>query len=392
MLLPVDRTDFLIHLPVKLLLTDEGLSAFSRGNIAMKKLRSILGNDREGLQSKNFNAQTVQKLVMNAYLEEIFSSRPEMLGSRNPIMDTTKLVAFGILYRKMNPSLARMLFESSIMQEYNRKNRFAQIKNLSQIDLQKMQALRKMKADEFDLLELEVRNEVVQKIIKNHEIEEEERLLRMRSLDKFVAFIDKRIWYLYYIVYHSPLKYEIIDLFSDLIENYLDRTKIATHLAAMVMELMQNAEKAHFEKLLIQKRIVRNEKDVDIFLKKIQNRNKIITMALQAKQFIDIAWRFDSNKSVGGKRYKVEIIISNHGLISNKIKRALDSKIQTDTKNLNLSDFYKESGEEKLGAGLGLLYLSYLESECKNANIQFKCYVYPELKKEKTTVKIEVIF
>jgi len=344
------------------------------------------------LESKNFNAQTVQKLVMNAYLEEIYTSKPELLRSRNPIMDTTKLVTFGILYRKMNLSLAKMLFDSSILKEYNRKNRFSQIANLNQIDRNKMQLLRKAKAEEFDLMELEVRNEIIQKIIKNREIEEEERLLRMRSLDKFIAFIDPRIWYLYYIIYHTPLRLEIIDLFSDLIDHYLDRTKIATHLASMVMELLQNAEKAHFERILMHLKMVRFNRDVDIFLKKIENRNKIIKIAESLNQNIDIAWRFDSNKSVGGRIYRVEIIISNYGLISNKIQRALSSKIQTETRNLNLSDFYNETGEDKLGAGLGLLYLSYLESECKNANIQFKCFVYPEPKKEKTTVKIQVIF
>lgn len=332
MLLPVDRTDFLIHLPVKLLLTDEGHHLFSGGKIALKKVPSILGNKREGMDSKNFNAQTVQKLVMNAYLEEIYTSQPELLGSRNPIMDTTKLVTFGILYRKMNPSLAKMLFQSSILQEYNRKNRFNQLSNLNHIDRNKLIALKKTKAEEFDLLELEIRNEIIQKIIRNREIEEEERLLRMRSLDKFVAFIDQRIWYLYYIIYHSPKRLEMIDLFSDLIERYLDRTKIATHLAAMVMELLQNAEKAHFERIIMQKHMVRYNRDIDIFLKKTENRTNLIKIAKTLNQNLDIAWRFDSNKSVGGRIYRVEIIISNYGLISNKIHRALSSKIHTETK------------------------------------------------------------
>ncbi len=64
----------------------------------------------------------------------------------------------------------------------------------------------------------------------------------------------------------------------------------------------------------------------------------------------------------------------------------------TDTEGINIASFYEDSDDEetKLGAGLGLLYNSYLEQICKKEGIHYKCVIYPEPKKQKTTVKIDI--
>ena len=129
----------MVPLPIAMLLTGEGETVFTHGKVALKKLRSITGVYRHGLDSQNYNAQTVQKLIINQYIEEVYCKLPEMLRSRTAIIDTTKLFTFGILYKKMNPHLAKMLFDSPILQEYNRKNRFNRIEDLSSVDPKRME-------------------------------------------------------------------------------------------------------------------------------------------------------------------------------------------------------------------------------------------------------------
>ncbi|MEM7182269.1 MAG: hypothetical protein AAF518_15245 [Spirochaetota bacterium] len=391
-LLPVDRTDFLIPLPCDLLLTPSGARVFTKGRVPLKSLDKIEGGKNLGLSSKNYNAQTVQKLVINGYLDEIFTQMPDLLRMRSQIIDTTKLLLFGILYKKMNPSIAGMLLNSPVMKDYNRKNVRKPINSLQDLDLARIEQINKSRENEMEVLELEVRDKVVQRIIIEKDLQEEDRLLRIRSLDKFIAFIDKRIWYLYYIVYQTNLKYRALDTFSNLVYDYLDRTKIATHLSNMIMELIQNAEKVHFEGLLRNNKLANTDREIDRFLRDPENRKKAIVLAQQQKQLLQIAWRLSSEEAVG-RPYKIEIVINNHGVISNRIQRELSQKMQTHSSDVTMADFYNDPGDEgKLGAGLGLLYMSYLQEECKTANLKFRCQIYPVPEKDITTVKTEIIF
>ena len=67
--------------------------------------------------------------------------------------------------------------------------------------------------------------------------------------------------------------------------------------------------------------------------------------------------------------------------------------MKTDTAGIALADFYEDTGGgDKLGAGLGLLYNSYLEDVCREKGIRYFCTLYPEPRLEKTTVTLDLTF
>lgn len=383
----------MIRLPASLIFTPTGCTIFRNGKIPLKRLTNADNRPSEGMASPQFNAQTVQKLVFNGYVEEIFVRMPALLNVRSQIMNTTKLVTYGILYKKMNPTLATMFIKSNTIQLFNQKNRTKQIMDIHSIDKKQAELLYITKQIDFQNMEKEIREDIEQMITNDKGLELEDKELLTLSLDKFISFLDKRIWYLYYIIYQSSMRDEIRKEFSCLIFHYLERTKIATHLATMLMELVQNAEKAHFERLIRKHRLVASTKDMDKFMRNRENRNQLIKHAMNDKQFLQLAWRFDSGETSTGKPYKIEIIISNHGLISDDMQQKLMQKMKANT-DQDLSTFFEadNSNADKLGAGLGLLYLSYLKDECKEAGIKFTPSIFPEIKLEKTTAKIQLIF
>ena len=93
-----------------------------------------------------------------------------------------------------------------------------------------------------------------------------------------------------------------------------------------------------------------------------------------------------------GQHYRVQITISNYGLIEDDVRDALVRKMKTNVDGIGISDFYTggDGDPDKLGAGLGLLYNSYLEDLCKQEGINYRCTIYPEPRLEKTTVRIEM--
>ncbi|HMU85272.1 MAG TPA: hypothetical protein PKC35_18145, partial [Leptospiraceae bacterium] len=189
-----DRSDSTIALPARMVLTREGLSLFAKNPESIKKVKSRDGMQREGLEADAFNAPTVQKLIMNSYLEEIYVRLPDPLRRRAQIISTNNLVVYAVLYKKLSPSLARMLFESTVVREFNRKNPKNSIVDLKHIPSEKVDGLRQLKPGLFEQMEEEIHADVVDRISSNPALSEEDKSVRVRSLPKFIKWIDKRIW------------------------------------------------------------------------------------------------------------------------------------------------------------------------------------------------------
>jgi len=387
----IRRKDPIIELPTKILLTSNGVNIFSKSSQKLDRVMNRRGQYREGLVANNYNALLIQKMILNSFAEEILVQEPSLLNYRKEITSTNNLILYAILYQKLSPSLAEMLFQSTVVKTFNRKNPKNAIVSLDSISKEKISRLMAEKQSLFKHIEDEIYQEVNDKINRHKLLSNEDKQIRVRSLDKFIAWIDKRIWYFYLIVYQTPLRREILHSFSSMIFVYLSRTQIATHLSNLLMEFIQNAEKAHFERIIVRNNYA-NRKMVDSFLRDRSNRESIMKEARNIGQLLELSWDMNSEYISVGHKYRVGITISNYGIISEDQRLTLSQKMKTDVDGISIGSFYEENEEGTLGAGLGLLYNSYLEDICRQEGIMYKCHIYPEPENEKTTVKLEIIF
>jgi hypothetical protein len=381
-----------IDIPASIVLSAEGLQILSRSKTAIQRVPARGGVPKEGLLSQAFNAATVQKMIMNSYIEEIYYSASEFLTKRQQIISTTNLIIFAMLYKMLSPTLAKHVIESPVLREHNRRNPKAAITDFKHVPQKVMdEFLAKNKAI-LDRIEHEMIDAVVTRITADGKLPEEDKIVRMRSLEKFVRWVDKRIWYLYLIIYKTPLKAEIEKAYVDLFFQYLDNTQIATHTSNLVMEFIQNAEKAHLERLIVRNHLAPREK-VDEYLRSKLHREQAVALAARNKQQLELTWHLHTDRVTAGKAFNVKIILSNYGLINEATRNELAQKMKTDTSGISLSDFYEQPSESgKLGAGLGLLYNSYLEDVCREKGIRYFCTIFPEQKLEKTTVTLDLTF
>jgi hypothetical protein len=381
-----------IDLPANIILSAEGIQVLSNSKTPLRRLNSRSGQAREGLHSQAFNAATVQKLIMNSYIDEIYYASGEFLSKRAQIISTTNLVIYAMLYKMLSPTLAKKVIESPVLREYNRRNPRSAIVDFKAIPQRVMDDFLAKNKAVLDRIEQEMMDAVLGRITADKSLSEEDKIVRMRSLEKFVRWVDKRIWYLYLIIYQTPLKKEIEAAYIDLFYQYLDVTQIAVHTGNLVMEFIQNAEKAHLERIIVQHNLARRDQ-VDLYLRQKLNREQVVSLAERSKQLLEVAWLFHTDRISAGKAYNVKIVISNFGLINESTRDALAKKLKTDTSGIALSDFYEDSGDTgKLGAGLGLLYNSYLEEVCRQKGIRYFCTIFPEPRLEKTTVTLDLTF
>lgn len=389
--LKTERTDKFIDLPSRMILTTAGLDLFQRSGTPLKRITNRDGTACEGLESPKFNAATAQKMVMNSYLAEIYTRLPDLLTRRYQIISTNNLIVYAILYKKLSPSLAKTMFETNVVREFNRKNPKNSIVDLQHISPKQAETLIKAKADTFRKIEEEIMAGVREIIMADPAISDEDRQSRVMSLGKFINWIDKRIWFLYYVIYLTDARQQMRQVFTKMVARYLDHTKIATHLSNLVMEFIQNAEKAHFERIIVRNGMAKRG-EIDKFLRKRENREFVISEAKKAQQWLELAWNMNPERAAVGRQYRIWITISNYGIIDDRVRDSLAKKMKTNTDGIGIADFYSsgDGDADKLGAGLGLLYNSYLEDICKQEGIQDKTNIFPEPQKEKTTVRIEI--
>jgi hypothetical protein len=381
-----------IDLPANIILSADGLQVLSASKTPIRRLNARGGQARDGLFSQAFNAATVQKLIMNSYIDEIYYASGEFLSKRAQIISTTNLVIYAMLYKMLSPTLAKKVIESPVLREYNRRNPKSAIVDFKSIPQKVMDDFLAKNKAILARIEHEMIDAVLTRITADKSLPEEDKIVRMRSLEKFVRWVDKRIWYLYLIIYQTPLKKEIEAAYVELFFQYLDNTQIAVHTGNLVMEFIQNAEKAHLERIIVRNQLASRDQ-VDAYLRNKLHREQVVSLAERSKQLLEVAWLFHTDRVSAGKAYNIKIVISNYGLINESTRDALAKKLKTDTSGISLSDFYEDSGETgKLGAGLGLLYNSYLEDVCREKGIRYFCTIFPEPRLEKTTVTLDLTF
>ncbi len=381
-----------IDIPASIVLSTEGVHVLSGSKTVIQRVPARGGVNKPGLLSQAFNAATVQKLIMNSYIEELYYSSTEFLTKRPQIISTTNLIIYAMLYKMLSPTLARRVIDSPVLREHNRRNPKAAIHDFKLIPQKVIDEFMARNKAVLARIEHEMIDAVLSRITSDTKLPEEDKIVRMRSLEKFVRWVDKRIWYLYLIIYQTPLKAEIEKAYVDLFFQYLDNTQIATHTGNLVMEFIQNAEKAHFERIIVKNHLAPRDK-IDTYLRNKLNREQVVKLAAQNKQMLEVTWHFQTDRVNTGRSHNVKIILSNYGLINDATRDGLARKMKTDTAGIALADFYEESaGPDKLGAGLGLLYNSYLEDVCREKGIRYFCTIFPEPRLEKTTVTLDLTF
>jgi hypothetical protein len=381
-----ERTDRFLKIPASIILTKEGLDIVSTSNVVPVKIVNHMGIVREGIEAESINAQTLQKMVMSSYVEEIYSTLPDFLSYRHEIMSLNSLIVYAILYKKLGPTISDMFFHSTVVKDFNRKNPKNSIVNLQQINKKSLDEIMRRQKEYFDGLKSLVANEVVTLINLNAALTEEDKQTQRKCLDKFINWIDLRIWYIYNIICKTNLSNEMKMDMANIIAQYLNRTQIATHLSNLVMELSQNAERSHFERICIRNNLTRPGK-IDEYLRKRENRDVVTKISKETKELLSISWNMNPDRNAIGQQYRIKISIANYGLVHDLMKIQMNKKIKTDVEGVSIADFYGADGSS---AGLGLLYNSFLEEYCRDHGIKYWCNIVPDPKTEKTTVIIDI--
>lgn len=381
----------LIQLPALFFLTESGQDYCVRRKIPVRDLKTHTGRVESGFSWDGFNAKLVQHLVSNMLIDGIEINRSDFLSKRSEIIDLTKLIVYGILYKKIRPTLNEILYSSDLIAKLKRNNPRAAISNQLKFDPKVVEQFMTENAKAVRTLKAGLLYEPYALIQRDDSLTDDQKKSKMQITQKFVDVIEPNTWFLFHYISRSKDKMEIFSKINNLLVSFVQKTKIADYIALMLLEILQNSEKSHFENLAARDNMARAPGvEISDLLKDEEFRRKLRQKAETNKIYVNLAYNLESSSNKSGDRHRLQISVSNKGLIGEVERRTLQKRVKTEVKASSLADFFQSGDQDNLGGGLGMLYLSYLEDACKKEDIVFDARIISDDQLEETIATVHI--
>ena len=380
----------LLNLPLKVVLTQEGASHFI--NRKKKLLRFRLADNAEefGVSLSTFAPLSLQSMILVDYVSKIEISMPEFVSSRQEIMDLSKLVVYSVLYKQFDREVLSALLATECIRRHNRANPSQLLDEKTHIS----DNILRSRMENSEKLISEARSEILkpiyESILKDGNLTPEEKNVYLLMTEKFLNRLSLFNWYIIIKFLKKEGFSEILSSIRQIIQQYMEKSKIAEYISLMVMELALNCENANMRKEA--KIMYRGIEDSDAVLYEPEIRRKIIQELEKKHELVFISWKLGGGSMSIGKQGKLQITLYNKDDEFQEFKENIQNKKSANLAKKSLIDFYREIPEGQGGTDLGLYYLSYLDEACKKVNVKFESLVNQFVSSDLTVINLSFNF
>lgn len=372
-----------LELPLKVVLTEEGTTVFIRQNKKLTKFKLADNMEESGLLLDKFVPASVQRLLLIDYISKIEVSRAEFVSIRQEVMDLSKLIVYGLLYRQYDATLFSRVLASDAIKRWNRVNPGSIIDDKTRFNEGILQNfLRDHEKSVVDIQD-EILAPVRGGIARNSNLLPDEMNIQLFLSEKFLKNLRPATWFIL-------AKFRGADGYDALIREvrgslseYMEKSRIAEYVALMIIELAVNAENANLRKAA--KNLSRPGVDTNAALFEPSLRQKLVEDLVRKGEFVYLSWKIGGTSSSIGTQGKLQVTLYNREQAYRETKDSIDAKKSADLKKKTLLDFYREVSAGEADTELGLYYLSYLSEACEKVGVKFESVV-SQIKESDTTV------
>ena len=358
------RNESLVHLPTTIIFTPAGRSLFKDRPIVLKTVQNQEGEEREGLNYSSYNPDRLQRMLLAGYVEEMHLCLADVVARRKSIRHTNTLILEAILFRKLNPALASMLEGSPILQDYNERNPGTAVDRVRQIPAREARDWLGERPQLQAYIQNDIREQVERRIGADEGISPADREVRVRVLSRLSERIDERIWYLYCMVYKTPLGKRLKSGFTGMLVDFLRHASVILLLNDVFLESMGRQEEAFLK--AIQSR-VDPEGKMDEFLPPDYKRKELLEEAGKLNLGVTVGWNLSTERSAKGRVYVLYLQTSCEVVLSEGARKYMAERSRKGG-GISLAEFYMDALRDHAGASLVLPFDSRLEALCRQEN------------------------
>jgi len=364
---------FVLNLPLKVILTEEGASYFISNKKKLLRFRLADNVEEYGISLNPFSPQSIQNLIMVDYISKIEISMPEFVSSRQEVMDLSKVVVFSILYKQFDRQIFSELIKADEVRKFNRAHPAQLIDDRTKISENQLRRELHNKELVVQACRKEILDPIWKAIMENKEYSPEEKNIYLLMTEKFMNRLSLMNWYILTKFYKTDGFTQMNLSIRHMLQEYMEKSKVAEYISILVMELALNNENTNMRKAARQ--MYTDVEDVDSLIYDPEIRSKIISELQRNHELVFLSWKLGGGSTAIGKQGRLQITLYNKDDEFQEVKESIETKSAQDLNKRSLIDFYREIPDGQGGTDLGLYYLSYLDDACKKINVKFESIV-----------------
>ena len=383
-----EKKKFILHLPLKIILTEQGTSHFLSHKKQLLNLKLADNRSAHGITMDHFSPSSLQDMILLGYISKIEISMPEFVSHRQEVMDLSKLIVFSILYKQFDKEIYSEIIKCTCVRNHNRQNPSAILDERTSIPEKQLRMTLTMKDSVIQASRKTILEPVWKSILDNTEYSPEEKNVYLLMTEKFMNRLSLMNWYVIVKFYKAEGFDEIISVFREWLASYMGKSKVAEYISVMLMELALNSENTNIKKTA--KYLYQGIDNADTLIYDPKIRSEIVKELQRKHELVFISWTLGGGSTSIGKQGVLQITLFNKDDEFQEVKENLESKMSANSKNKSLIDFYRQDGQD--GTDLGLYYFSYLEDACKKVDIKFESIVNQSSSSDLTIINLKFNF
>lgn len=363
-----ERKNPVIELPVNIILNERGVYNCRKKSIPNRDLIDSRGSKKEGFSWHSFKAPMLQKMLINDMIEAVEIKRTEYSTVKMDVMDLTKLLMYGIIYRKFISDFRNEILSSKQYELLKRK--YHGLVN-SDFNYTREQAEKYISSNSVDISIM--KNEILMGpfalINNNSKIDAQSADEYRWILNRLTDSIDMITWFVLHMTLRAGDRIRLLNDLNRVMMANLRKTEIAEYIGLMLLELIQNAERMHYENIAKKRNLIKEGESILTYLKDSRLRALVAGYARHNNMTVKVNYSIRGNTG-DDKRLRLNISVVYDGAMSEKMRSMLVGQFNAGTDS-SLADFYYSNEGSMTGSGLGMYYLSYIEDACREQGISF---------------------
>lgn len=385
-----EKKKFILDLPLKIILTEEGTSHFLSHKKQLLNLKLADNRSAHGVSMTSFSPGSLQDMILLDYISKMEISMPEFVSHRQDVMDLSKLIVFSILYKQFDSEIYSAIIKCECIRHHNRQNPSSLIDEKTVIPEKQLRMTLSMKDSTIQAAKKTILEPVWKSIMSNSEYSPEEKNVYLLMTEKFLNRLTLMNWYIIVKFYKTDGFNEMLSILRQQLASYMTKSKVAEYISVMVMELALNSENNNVKKAAKYLYQGIDNSDTLIFDPKI--RSEIVKELQRKHELVFLSWTLGGGSMSIGKQGLLQITLYNKDDEFQEVKENIESKMSANLNKKSLIDFYRQMPDGQEGTDLGLYYLSYLEDACKKVNIKFESIVNQSSSSDLTVINLKFNF
>lgn len=384
-----EKKKFILDLPLKVILTEEGTSHFLSHKKQLLNLKLADNRSAHGISMEHFSPSSLQNMILLDYISRLEISMPEFVSRRQEVMDLSKVIVFSILYKQFDREIYDAMIKCECVRRHNRQNPSSLIDEKTSISDKQLRLSLSMKDSTIQAAKKTILDPVWKTIMDNSEYTPEEKNVYLLMTEKFLNRLSLMNWYIIIKFFKNDGFNEILSILRQYLASYMTKSKVAEYIAVMVMELALSSENTNIRKAA--KYLYQGIENYDTLIFDPEIRSQIVKELQRKHELVSLSWTIGGGSMSIGKQGLLQIMLYNKDDEQNEVKETIESKMSVNLKKKSLVDFYRQSDGQE-GTDLGLYYFSYLEDACKKVNVKFESIVNQSTASDLTVINLKFNF